>query len=331
MSFLTLNFNDVFIKACATVSGPKEQNGPLGSYFDYSFSHERANQKSFEKGEQEMVTKALEIVLKKAKLPVDKIDLCLGGDLTNQISIANQVAKDLPLSFIGVYSACSTLILAMNLASSFISSNYCENVLCFASSNYGSSERQFRYPLEYGVFKKETTTITTSGSATCIIGREKSKIRINRSTFGKVENVDWDDVSDMGSPMAYAAYQTIKNHFKNTNTTVKDYDLILTGDLSTLGSKVLRELFEHDNIHLSNHLDAGMIIYDSDDKSKFMGGSGSACIGLVGFGFVFKKMLKLEYKKVLFVGTGALHSSTSVQQKNPIPVIAHAIELEVVL
>ncbi|MBE6132007.1 MAG: stage V sporulation protein AD [Erysipelotrichaceae bacterium] len=329
MNYLTLSFNNVFIRACSSVSGPKEKSGPLGNFFDYSFENERANQKTFEKGEVEMLKTSLEILLKKAKLPIDKISLCIGGDLSNQIALSNLIAKDLPLSFIGVYSACSTLILSMNLASVFVSSSYLDNVLCFSSSNYGTSERQFRYPLEYGIFKKDTTTITVSGAASCIISNEKSRIRVNHSTFGKVEDVMWDNVSDMGSPMAYGAYETIKHHLKNTSSKIEDFDLILTGDLSTLGSKILKELFLEDSINLYNHQDAGNLIY-GEDKSKFMGGSGSACIGLTSFGYIFKKMINKEYKKVLLVGTGALHSKTSVQQNNVIPVVAHAIEIEVV-
>jgi stage V sporulation protein AD len=42
-------------------------------------------------------------------------------------------------------------------------------------------------------------------------------------------------------------------------------------------------------------------------------------------------MLNKKYKKVLLVGTGALHSSTSVQQKASIPIVAHALEIEVIV
>ena len=72
-------------------------------------------------------------------------------------------------------------------------------------------------------------------------------------------------------------------------------------------------------------------IYNIEDKTKFMGGSGSACISLATFGFIINKMLNKKYKKVLLVGTGALHSSTSVQQKANIPIIAHALEIEVII
>lgn len=330
MNELTIMFNDVFIKSCSAITGPKEKEGPLKRYFDYSFSSERADEKSFEAGEKKMIEKSIEITLKKAKIAIDKIDLLMGGDLTNQLAISNQIAKDIPLSFIGVYSACSTLILAMGLSSIFVTNNYCHNALCFSSSNFGTSERQFRYPLEYGVFKKATTTITVTGASSCIISKERSRIRINGVTFGKVHDVEWSDASDMGSPMAFAAFQTIKNHLKNTSTNVEDYDLILTGDLSNLGSKVLEELFLKDNVYLKNHLDAGNLIYKREDKTKFMGGSGSSCIGLVTFSYILKQMIEGRYQKVLLVGTGALHSATSVQQKQVIPIIAHALEIEVI-
>ena len=41
-------------------------------------------------------------------------------------------------------------------------------------------------------------------------------------------------------------------------------------------------------------------------------------------------MLKKEYKRVLLVATGALMSTTMVNQKLTIPSIAHAISLEVI-
>ena len=102
----------------------KEKEGPIGEYLDYSFLSERANQSSFEKGEKEMVSKCIEILFKKAHIPIDSISLSIGGDLSNQIALANLTGKDLPLSFIGVYSACSTMILGMILSSVFVNGNF---------------------------------------------------------------------------------------------------------------------------------------------------------------------------------------------------------------
>ena len=46
-------------------------------------------------------------------------------------------------------------------------------------------------------------------------------------------------------------------------------------------------------------------------------------------GYFLDKMLKGEMKRILVIATGALHSQISYQQKQSIPCIAHAIELEV--
>ena len=69
---------------------------------------------------------------------------------------------------------------------------------------------------------------------------------------------------------------------------------------------------------------------NQEDKKYFCGGSGCACIGLVGFSYIKKMMENMKYKRVLYVGTGALHSKTSVDQKKDIPCIAHLVEMEVV-
>ena len=40
-------------------------------------------------------------------------------------------------------------------------------------------------------------------------------------------------------------------------------------------------------------------------------------------------MSDIKYKRVLLIGTGALHNPTMVNQHNSIPAIAHLIEIEV--
>lgn len=326
MSNVLINFYNTYLNETSVVSGPKEKEGPLGNYFDYSFSCEMGNELSYEKAEIEYSKTSLAILFKKTGN--FHPDICFGGDLTDEIAISNQVAMQLDNSFVGVYGACSTLILSMIMGSVFVSNNIVNSAVAFTSSNYGTAERQFRYPINYGCQKKETTTITTTGGVSCYISRTRSKIKITRGTIGNVEDIGWDNAYDMGSPMTYAAYKTIKAHIENTNTLPKDYDLILTGDLSKIGSKILIDMFKKEGIDFFNHVDGGCLIY-GNEKKYFSGGSGAACIGLVGLGYV-KKMMELgRYKRVLMVGTGALHSKTCVNQKSHIPVVAHAIELEV--
>ncbi|MDD6302069.1 MAG: stage V sporulation protein AD [Bacillales bacterium] len=323
----TIFYNDVYLLDTATVSGPKESKGPLKEYLDFSYERELANASSFEKAELEMVNKTLSILKEKNNKAFNEVELSLGGDLLDQVAISNQIASSLSCPFIGLYGACTNSILGLIMGSNFISTHTFKSVLTFSSSNYGSAERQFRYPINFGTQKRITSTITVTGASAALLTNEKTKIKINSATIGNVYDVNWNNVYDMGSPMAYAAYNSLKDHFKNTNTSFKDYDLILSGDLSFLGSNVLVSLFKKDGVKVVNYLDAGNLIYQ-DDKKYFCGGSGPSCIGLVGLGYVYKSLLIGKYHRVLLVGTGALFSNTLLHQKLSIPTVSHIIELE---
>ena len=324
----TVFYKDLFIISRSIVAGEKEKQGPLGKFFDYYYLDQMAGKDSYEKGESKMIKMAIDIALKKAKLSKSNVELIVGGDLTSQLSSSNDALKDSPTSFIGVYGACSTSILSTIVASSFVDNGLVNNALSFASSNYGSAERQFRYPNEYGVKKKQAATTTVTGCGTIILSKEKSKIKVVSSTIGQVINVNWDNINDMGSAMAYAAFDTIINHLKNTKTTPECYDLILTGDLSNVGSKVLYDLFKSDGIELNNYQDAGNLIFDIEKQNDiYSGGSGCACLALTSYGYILDLMIEKKLKDVLLIGTGCLHSKISSAQKEKIPVIAHLIHL----
>lgn len=128
--------------------------------------------------------------------------------------------------------------------------------------------------------------------------------------------------------MAPAACSTIKEHLKNTNHKVEDYDLIATGDLGKLGSEILIDLMENEGIRLNqSYSDCGCMIYDKSER-VFMGGSGAGCSASVFNSYIVKKLKSGEFKRVLLVSTGALMSTTTAQQGDTIPGIAHAVELE---
>ena len=325
MKNVLVKFNEVYINETSIVSSKKEAK-QYGKYFDFIYNDEFANEESYEKGEEQYLKTSLVLLFKKTNNYHP--DIFFGGDLTSQLSTSHQVGMQLDSSFIGVYSACSSLILSLILSGVFISNRIVNNAVAFTSSNYGTSERQFRYPLNYGGQKKDTTTITANGAVSLYLTSSKGKIKLVQGTIGKIEDISWKDVSDMGSPMAYAAYKSLSAHFSNTNTTPKDYDVIITGDLSKIGSKILIDLFTYDGIELFNHLDCGKMIY-GEDKKYFCGGSGCACIGLIGFGYIRKLIEEGYYKRVLLVGTGSLHSKTSSEQKDDIPLVAHVLEVEV--
>jgi stage V sporulation protein AD len=74
-------------------------------------------------------------------------------------------------------------------------------------------------------------------------------------------------------------------------------------------------------------MDCGHIIYNNRENA-FMGGSGCGCSASVINSYVMSKLDSGEYKKVILMSTGALVSTTSTQQGETIPGIAHAVIVE---
>lgn len=325
----TLSFNHVYLDSSAIVGAKMEKEGPLKDYFDVLYDDLYCNERTFEKAEQHMVKDAFKEIFKKSKFKEKDIDIMFGGDLLNQITTSSYISRDYDIPFIGTFGACSSFVLTLGLAASYVNFGYAKNAISFTSSHNGTAERQFRYPLEYGVQKKETTTYTVSGACCSLVTNEKRKIQIKHFTIGKVNDAGIKDANDMGNAMAISAYDTLKTHFRDLGINPSYYDLILTGDLSSFGKKTLIELFKRDNIKLENYQDCGLLIYDIGKQKVFSGGSGCACCGCVSLGLIKNKLENNELKRVLIVATGALLSTTSVGQKESIPSIAHAISLEV--
>ena len=320
--------NNVYVHDAGITAGVLEHQGPLSSYFDKHYDDYYCHEDSFEKAERRMVKDALNICLDKANLKQDDIDLFIGGDLMNQNTTMNYLARELIRPFVGIYSACSSFCLSVALGSLLIEAGFVDNIISLVSSHNLTAERQFRYPVEYGGQKRVTTTFTATGGVASLLSSKKSAIQIESITLGKVIDYKQNDANDMGRAMAPAAYDTITHHFKDLNRTYKDYDLIVTGDLSTYGHEILETMLKNDDPFIDNYYDCGCMLYDTVSQNVFQGGSGCACSAMVTMGFIYNQMLKGVYKKVLVVATGALLSPLILAQKETIPCVAHAIVLE---
>ena len=133
----------------------------------------------------------------------------------------------------------------------------------------------------------------------------------------------------MGAAMAPAAVDTMYNHFKDTGRSPQDYDVIATGDLGKVGKEITTQLMKEYGYDISaNYVDCGDMIFDSENQNTASGGSGCGCSAVVTCGYLYKKMLKKEYKKILLISTGALMSPTTTLQGESIPGIAHAVAIE---
>lgn len=310
-----------------TACGPKEAEGSLGKFIDKKFKDDYCGQKSFECAEREMLKSAVCGAITKCCMKDDDIQAYVGGDLLNQIISSSFTARDLPFPFIGVYNACATMVESMIVASAFVDGGYLSNVVCATSSHFSTAERQYRYPLEQGTTRPAQSQWTVTGAGANVISLKGEGVTVKSAVIGRVVDYGVTDANNMGAAMAPAAADTLLDFFNYTKTKPNNYDLIVTGDLGVLGTKLLKDLLEKKSINIdNNHVDCGELIYNQDEK-EYQGGSGAGCSAVVFNSYLYKKMMKKEFTSVLFITTGALLSTTSSQQGESIPGIAHLIEL----
>ena len=330
---MTTNYHNVYLESMATVVGPYEHTGPLSKRFDRYYDDMYMHEASFERAEMHLMKESIDILLDKTNKKKKDINIFIAGDLQNQITAASFVAKYVKKPFLGIYSACATNAEGLIIAANLIDSNKVNNALVSVSSHNMVSERQFRNPTEYGGPKPSSATFTATGGASALISNNKSEIRIESSTIGRVIDMEQNDPNNMGACMAPAAIDTIYRHLKELKRKPDYYDLIITGDLGKYGKEILIDYMknEYNFDFTKNYNDCGVMLYDLlSQKDVLAGGSGPVCSALVLYGDIIPRMKNGEFKRVLYVPTGALFNPTTVFQKENILSIAHAISLEVI-
>ena len=318
--------------AWASVVGKLEGEGPLGKRFDTISPDSYFGQSTWEKGESEMLKQCFRLACDKARISAADLDYLLCGDLLNQCTGSAFAMKDSDVPYFGLYGACSTMAESLCLGAMLIDGGFAQTVCAATSSHFCSSERQFRFPLEYGGQRTPTAQWTVTGSGTVIIAAQGQGPYLTYVTTGKIKDKGITDVANMGAAMAPAAYDTLSAHFKDTGRTPMDYDAIFTGDLGAVGHRALMEQFAKDGYDLSDrYFDCGLLMYDRDRQGVHAGGSGCGCAASVLCGHILPNLKSGLWKRVLFSATGALLSATSPQQGLTIPGICHAIAIEAAL
>ena len=316
------------IIATGTVAGPKESAGIVGRFVDKTLPDDMFGESTYEKAECKMLTYAISKTVENAKKQEKDVDMLISGDLLNQIISASFAARDFDVPFLGVYSACSTMSESLAIAAAFVNAGYAKNIVAATGSHFSSAERQYRYPLELGNTRPPQSQWTVTGAGGSLVAKEGSEIAITSATFGKVVDFGITDVNNMGAAMAPAAANTILQHLRDTGRNEKYYDLIITGDLGALGSRILKDLTWEKGVDISlNHVDCGEIVYNVVED-EFQGGSGAGCSAVVFNSYIMDKLKKREINKVLFCATGALLSTVSSGQGESIPCISHAVAIE---
>ena len=320
--------NKPIIIGVSSVAGPKESNGCIGKYIETKLKSDMFGENTFEKAETKMLYTALKNSIKNSNMKESDIDCILAGDLLNQIISATFSSRNFDCSYLGLYNACATFTEALTIGSTFIDGGYLKNVVCGTSSHFSSAERQYRYPLELGSTRPPQAQWTVTGAGACVISNFGNGPKITSATIGKIVDFGVVDANNMGAAMAPAACDTLYNHFKDTGFKPSDYDLIITGDLGTLGSRILKDLLYEKGLDIEKqHVDCGELVFNIAE-TEYQGGSGAGCSSLVFCSYIYERLLNNKLKKVLLMSTGALLSSVSTQQGESIPGIAHAVSIE---
>ncbi len=326
----TITFdNPPTILETSSIVGPKESQGPLAKYFDQCLDDEFWGEKTWEKAESKIIKENVNSVIAKSGIASTDIDFCFAGDLLNQCISSSFGLREINIPFFGIFGACSTFVESMCLASVFIESGGASNALCATSSHFCSAEKQFRFPLELGNQRPPSSQWTVTGSGAVILTFSGTGPYITCITPGKIVDMGIKDANNMGAAMAPAALDTLITHFRDTGRKPSYYDAIITGDLGYIGKEILTELAETKGYNIKNNYeDCGVLIFDKENQDTHSGGSGCACIGTVFSGYYFKQLKEKKLNKILLIATGALMNSTSSQQGESIPGIAHAIAIE---
>ena len=320
--------NKPVIIGASSIAGPKESEGSIGKFIETTLNDDMYGEETFEKAESKMLFTAIKKATDNAHRKETEIDTIISGDLLNQIIASTFAARNFSSGYLGIYNACATFTEGLTIGATLVDGGYMNNVVCASSSHFSSAERQYRYPLELGCVRPPQSQWTVTGAGACIISTDGSGPKITASTVGRVIDYGVIDANNMGAAMAGAAADTLYTHFIETGLEPDAYDLIISGDLGTLGSRILKDLTWEKGFDIEKqHVDCGELIYNICE-SEYQGGSGAGCSSVVFCSYIMERLRENKLKKILIMSTGALLSSVSTQQGDSIPGIAHAVSVE---
>lgn len=323
------------IIGAASIVGTKEGEGPLGNLFDRVEPDPKFGKNTWEEAESELQLQTAQKAMEKSGMNEEQIRYLFAGDLLAQGIATSYGLMELQIPLFGLYGACSTCGESLSLASMTVNAGYADCVMAVTSSHFASAEKEFRFPLEYAGQRPLSTTWTVTGSGAFVLSSAQSAAAQNASvcitgiTTGRVVDYGVKDSMHMGAAMAPAAADLIYQHLNDFGRSAEDYDRIITGDLGSIGQKILKDLLLERGIDLNGvHDDCGILIFDDETQDTHAGGSGCGCAAATLAAYILPKLKAGEWKRVLLVPTGALLSKVSFNEGQSIPGIAHGVVLE---
>ena len=198
----TIDIGNAYGKSTFSSVGAKESDGPLAKYFHATYSDDLLGQDSWEEAESCLIKNTLSGALTNAQMVSEDLDMLFAGDLLNQCVASSFGLKAFDIPLFGLYGACSTFAEGLCLAAMAVGGGYAKTAGAITSSHFCSSQKQYRFPLEYGEVRTPTSQWTVTGSGCAIITSKKTDIKIGRITVGRIVDMGVTDANNMGAAMA---------------------------------------------------------------------------------------------------------------------------------
>ena len=323
----------VYIQSAASIVGKKEGEGPLRDCFDMVSEDPRFGTDTWENAESTLQKETAILAIGKAGLKPSDIRMAFAGDLLAQTIASSFGIADMGIPFYGLYGACSTMSESLSIGGMLADGGFADRLICATCSHFCTAERQYRAPLELGNQRPPTAQWTVTGAGAVMVASGDSagqaKAVLTHTTCGRVIDLGITDANNMGAAMAPAACETLATHFCDMGRGFADYDLVVTGDLGHLGRELLIELLHEKKIDVDENklFDCGCEIF-SERQDTHSGGSGCGCAASMLCAHLLPEIAAGRLRRIVFMATGALLSTTTSMQGESVPGVAHAVVIE---
>ena len=136
----------------------------------------------------------MDFAIEKEKLTKEQITFMLSGDLVNQLTPSSFAGRTLQIPYLGVFGACSTSMEGLALAAFIINNRGANYIATVASSHNAATEKQFRYPTEYGGQKPPTSQWTVTAAGAAIVAPQGIGPVVTSATIGKIVDMGISDL-----------------------------------------------------------------------------------------------------------------------------------------
>ena len=97
----------------------------------------------------------------------------------------------------GIFGACSTFAEGLAIGSMLLDGGAGNYAVTATSSHFCSAEKQFRFPLELGNQRPQTSQWTVTGGAATVLAKEGKGPFITSATLGKIVDRGIKDANNM--------------------------------------------------------------------------------------------------------------------------------------